>query len=70
MSTFSSKLKDLSPDELDDITTSVNRERARRAQPPPEEMSDTQYARWVDEEIRKTAAAKAAEAAKEKADGE
>ena len=33
-------------------------------------MSDTQYARWVDEEIRKTAAAKAAEAAKEKADGE
>jgi hypothetical protein len=29
-------------------------------------MSDTQYARWVDEEIRKTAAAKA----KEQADGE
>jgi hypothetical protein len=66
MSAFSNKLKDLSPDELDDITTSVNRERARRSQPAPEAMSDTQYARWVDEEIRKTAAAKA----REQTDGE
>ena len=66
MSEFRNKLKDLDDDELDDVVTSVNRERARRSQPAPEAMSDTQYARWVDEEIRKTAAAKA----KEQADGE
>jgi hypothetical protein len=61
MSEFRNKLKQLDDDELDDITTSVNRERARRSQPAPEAMSNTQYARWVDEEIRKTTAAKAKE---------
>ena len=69
MSEFKERLKTLADDELDDVVMSVNRERARRSQPAPEEMSDTQYARWVDEEIRKTAAAKAAEAAKEQTDG-
>jgi hypothetical protein len=63
MSEFRNKLKELDDDELDDITASVNRERARRSQPAPEEMSDVQYARWVDEEIPKTAAAKAKEQA-------
>jgi hypothetical protein len=67
MSEFSNKLKQLDNDELDDITASVNRERARRSQPAPEEMSQAQYMRWVEEEIRKTAVAKA-KAAQEQAD--
>ena len=61
------KLKDLDDDELEDVITSVNRERARRSQRPPSEMSDPEYRRWVDDEITKAqrARAKAAEAAKE-----
>jgi hypothetical protein len=70
MSEFSNKLKQLGDDEFDDITTSVNRERARRSQPAPEEMSEAQYMRWVDEELSKSQRLKAEAAkAKEQNDG-
>jgi hypothetical protein len=65
---FRAHLSMLDDDDLDDVTTAVTRERARRSQPAPEAMSQAQYMRWVEEEIRKTAAARAAEAAREQPD--
>jgi hypothetical protein len=68
MGQFRNRLKELDDDELDDVVTSVNRERARRSQRQPSEMSDSELARWSAEQIEMSERAKA-QAAKEQGDG-
>jgi hypothetical protein len=67
---FKAHLNLLDNDDLDDLTTALSRERARRAQKPVAEMDDNQYLAWANSEIAKAQAAKAEAARKAAEDGE
>lgn len=57
---FKSRLQELDDDALDDAATAIGREKARRSQRPPSEMSDSELARWSAEQIELSERAKAA----------
>ena len=66
MSDFRTKLKELDDDALDDMITTISREKARRTQRTVAEMDHQQYLAWSKAEIAKAAAAAKN---KEQADG-
>jgi hypothetical protein len=68
MSTFSTKLQDLDAGEFLDVVGDVVREQTRRStNKSPGELTDPEYRRWADDQIKKAEQAKAA--AKEQGDG-
>jgi hypothetical protein len=68
MSEFKERLKTLDDDALDDAAAAVGREKARRSQRPPSEMSAKEFEQWSADEIRRADAARA-KADQEQADG-
>jgi hypothetical protein len=70
MKDFRSKLTQLDSGDFLDVVADVVREQTRRSSTQnPADMNERQYLAWADAEIKRAEQAKAAEAAKEKADG-